>query len=379
MVTTRTAHEKNEAVQALKEEADALGITVQELLEHIKKAEDGGGKPKAKKVAAKHKKGKAKKTGKGGKKKRAGTPTENQPPPKLQKRNPDYNSDDGGDDDDVSEEGVDELSVYQYDSPDEDSEEEEAKIGGKRRASSGNNGPHEPNTSVLIMELLGKGKKKEAKKKMKVAIKKIVRTWLFKFKKFIEDDTERDVAASIVLQKLNFQGLGDDEGKAWVSTYGQFVVTCLNDARGYAQSGVKKVCEKWWSGHEKTLIEEEWLEKILKRDLDMEKEDDYKVFKWWVTKVLPKCCGYAGGWDVKKYFYTSIQDAFNPKMPVDMAVTPSTEAIGAWFIECNYTAWPEQFYVKQECPSYEMVKHYIGTDKKPVSAPNSFVSMSCLP
>jgi len=226
----------------------------------------------------------------------------------------------------------------------------------------------------LIVSLLASGKKAEAKGKMLLAIRRAVRLNLFWFKKFIEEQTSRDIAAGHVLEQLNFKDIDEEATKSWIDTCGTFVVKHINEARGYVQTGIKKVMFNCWCANGKVVLDKKWYPLILKRQLDMTKDEDYKVFKFWVTKVIPKACGHAGGWDEKKCCYKKIQNAVNKKDPNDMAVTASTEAVAAWILENNYTNGPQQWAVKVDHPTLTMEKHHNGADKKPL-----YVNMAFLP
>jgi len=226
----------------------------------------------------------------------------------------------------------------------------------------------------IVLALMASGQKEKAKNKMCLAIRKVVRTQLFGFKKLIDDNSDRDVAAEWVLSQLNFKDFDDEATAAWLETHGPFVTKVVNESRGCAQTGVKKVVHEWWDVHAKTMIDKKWLPLILTRQLDMKKLDDYEVFRWWVTEALPKCCGYAGGWDDKKYKFMEVWNACNPNKPQDVAVTASTEAIGAWHIENNCTAWPAQWAVKAEHPTLKLEKHCNDANGNPISVANSKVS-----
>jgi len=211
---------------------------------------------------------------------------------------------------------------------------------------------------------------------MLLAIRRVVRLNLFRFKKFIDEETSRDIAAEYVLLQLNFKDIDEEAKQSWIDTYGTFVVKYINEARGYAQTSIKKVMFNYWGANGNVVLDKKWYPLILKRQLDMTKVQDYEGFKLWVTEIIPKACGYAGSWDEKKYCYKEIQNAVNKNDPNDMAVTASTEAVAAWILENNYTNWPQQWAVKAEHPNLKMEKHYNGADKKPVSVANSYVSFS---
>ena len=358
MASTRKTKAKQAAMKKLKAEATKRGMSVEDLLQEMKSGgQDGQKKPQA--ARAKKANGKNSKS------------NDEEELPRLLKRKPDYDSDDEDDDD-----GFDETEGYRYESDDDDEDEVEMFEAQRSRA----HAPKpkvQPPDSELIMSLLACGKKAEAKGKMKLAIRRVVRLNLFRFKKFIEEETSRDIAAEYILEQLNFKDIDEEAKKSWIDTYGPFVVKYINEARGYAQTGIKKVMFNYWSANGKVVLEKKWYPLILKRNLDMTKDQDYEVFKLWVTEIIPKACGYAGGWDEKKYYYKEIQNAVNEKNPNDMAVTASTEAVAAWILENNYTNWPQQWAVKDAYPTLKMEKHYNGADKKPLSVANSYVSFLC--
>jgi hypothetical protein len=105
----------------------------------------------------------------------------------------------------------------------------------------------------------------------------------------------------------------------------------------------------------------------------MDKKEKYELFRLWVTEFLPKAVGFAGGWDEKKYLYTEIAKCFPDDDPKDLAVTPATEAICAWFLENSSKSWMECFAAKDTRPAFALEKHYNDDKGNAVSAKNSFV------
>jgi len=185
----------------------------------------------------------------------------------------------------------------------------------RSRSSAPKSKEEQPPDWELIMSLLASDKKAEAKGKMLLAIQRVVRLNLFWFKKFIDEETSRDIAAECVLLQLNFEDIDEEAKKSWIDTHGTFVVKCINEARGGAQAGIKKVMFNCWCANGKVVMDKKWHPLILKRQLDMTKDKDCEVFKLWVTEIIPKACGCAVGWDKKKCCYKEIQNAVNKKTP----------------------------------------------------------------
>jgi len=369
MAATRKTREKQAALKKLHAEAKKRGMSVKDLLQE-KKAEGQDGQKKPPAAPAKKANGRNSKS------------NDDEELPTLLKRKANYDSDEEDNDD-----GFDKTEGYRYESDgndesDGDDEDKVALFEAQRSPSSAPKSKEEqPPDSELIMSLLASRKKGEAKGKMLLAIRRVVCLNLFPFKKFIDEETSWDIAAKYVLLQLNFRDIDEEAKKSWIDTYGTFVVKYINEARGYVQTGIKKVIFNYWCANGKVVLDKKWYPLILKRQVDMTKDKDYEVFKLWVTKIIPKACGYAGGWDKKKYYYKEIQNAVNKKDPNDMAVTASTEAVAAWILENNYTNWPQQWAVKADHPTLKIEKHYNGADKKPLSVSNSYVSffMSYLP
>jgi hypothetical protein len=370
---TRTQKEQKVAIAAVQAQAEAAGLSVDEYLSAIQKEKEGASAPQdgrdwppqSKRKNSRKKRGANEPDG--SKKKRS---AQGEPASKSAKR---PNLEEEGD---TELEGDDRArdSNYAYSSCEEDEDTDavfDAQFAKKKPLIA----KPKFTDAQLVLQLMADGQPKEAKKKMLLAIRKVVRTRLFRYKKFVDDDTDKELACQIVLQCLKFKDMDDQAKKQWISTYGSYVVQSINACRGYVQSGIKKVMHNRWSTKGKKAFNLALLPLLLKRELDMEKPEHYEIFKLWVTEILPKCCGFAGGWDEKKYFYITISQDFNANNPVEMSVTPSTEAIGAWFIENNEKAWPAQWAVKENYPGFKMEKHIKHPDKDEVVPANkSFVS-----
>ena len=137
--------------------------------------------------------------------------------PSLHKRRVNHDSDDEDDDD-----GFDETDQYRYESDDDDEDEVEMFEAQRSRAHAPKS-KEQPPDSELIMSLLASGKKAEAKTKMLLAIRRVVRLNLFRFKKFIDEETSRDIAAEYVLLQLNFKDIDEEAKQSWIDTCGPFV------------------------------------------------------------------------------------------------------------------------------------------------------------
>jgi hypothetical protein len=374
---TRTQKEQKVAIAAVQAQAEAAGLSVQDYLSALQDEKKGATAPQEGRnwpPQSKRKNGRKKRGANepdGSTKKRA---AQGEIASKSAKRP------------NLEEEGVPEFEEgddrgrdpnYAYSSCDDDEDTEsvfDAQFAKKKPLIA----KPKFTDAELVLQLMAQGQPKEAKKKMLVAIKKVVRTQLFRYKKFVDDDSDRKLACEIVLMCLKFKDMDDRATAEWIETYGSYVVTCVNAARGYVQSGIKKVMYNRWSTKGKKAFDIKLLPLLLKRELDMENPQHYEVMKLWVTEILPKCCGFAGGWDEKKYYYITISQDFNPDNPIEMSVTPSTEAIGAWFIENNEKAWPAQWAVKENYPGLKMEKHIKHPDKDEVVPANkSFVSPLC--
>jgi len=260
MAATRKTKEKQAAVKKLRAEAKKRGMSVEDLLQE-KKAEGQDGHKKPRAVPAKKANGRNSKS------------NDNKEMSTLLKRKADYDSDDDDDDD-----GYDKTEGYHYKSDDGD-EDEVALFEAQLSRASAPKSKEQPPDSELIMSLLASGKKAEAKGKMLLAIRRVVCLNLFRFKKFIDEETSWDIAAEYVLLQLNFKDIDEEAKQSWIDTYGTFVVKYINEARGYAQTGIKKVMFNYWCANGQAVLDKKWYPLILKHQLDMTKVQDYEVFK----------------------------------------------------------------------------------------------------
>ena len=103
---------------------------------------------------------------------------------------------------------------------------------------------------------MSQGKKQEAKKKMLLTLNDLVRKGLYRFKKFIEDEDERQIAAEWALSALGFPDMDERATAKWMETYEPHVVKFINSARGYAQTGIKKIMwENWGISVNKAIMD----------------------------------------------------------------------------------------------------------------------------
>jgi len=180
--------------------------------------------------------------------------------PGLLKRKANYDSDNEEDDD-----GYDKTKPYNYELDDDDENKVAMFEAQRSRASAPKSKEEQRPDSELIMGLLACGETGKAKKKMLLAIQRVVRLNLFQFKKFIDEETSRNIVAECVLAQLNFKDIDEEAKKSWIDTCDTFVVKHFNKARGHAQTGVRKVMCNYWCTNGKVVLDKKWYPLNLKR------------------------------------------------------------------------------------------------------------------
>ena len=198
----------------------------------------------------------------------------------------------------------------------------------------------------------------------------------WKIKKFVTSPQALEAFAYKILDRCNIPELmGEDEAtqalrKVWVDTNKHLVLKALNEQRNYAQGRIKDACEKYMemeSNEENKMPSLEVLEKIIKREIDPDNDEEWEAFGWYWTDLLPKAVGNGSDWCPDLCNYLTISAGAPPDSPNEPYVTPSTEAFAYIAISNNIVRWPALRNAKIQYGSDKTYICKVLKDKKVVT------------
>jgi hypothetical protein len=108
--------------------------------------------------------------------------------------------------------------------------------------------------------------------------------------------------------------------------------------------------------HEGTLPTEAMLKKCLERKIDLKKDDEVAVMKWYWDDLMAMAAGNSDDWHVDKRHYVLLSTGAPPKKDARPYITPSTEAIALAFVENNRSKWPAIYAAKQQHPKAKEIR-----------------------
>ena len=170
---------------------------------------------------------------------------------------------------------------------------------------------------------------------------------LFRNAKFANGPDQRRAVTAKCLEKMDLEDFrGDTPDKValrnrWIKANEGTVIKKLNKVRNYAGTQSRNAANSWMKengGHLPTL---EALEKCLKRDLDMDNDDDYELFKWCCDELIPSACGTQSLWNPEKRHCLTMSTAAPPNKPGSKHITSSTEAMAVCYVENFRSKWTE--------------------------------------
>ena len=212
---------------------------------------------------------------------------------------------------------------------------------------------------LAIVRSKSKGKKSDVQNNDETLalIKDCVRKHMWGLCKIVNSKKTQQKAALMCLSLLHleeFDGTGEEYDvlrDEWVETYSHIVTSELNNLRSYVQNRVKHACFHWMEDHNGIMPSEALLKKVIDRDIDLEKEEEVEVMKWWWDDTLVYAAGNLDDWHPDKRHYMPISTASPPDIPAKLYIMPSTEGIAMAFIENNRSKWKALFDAKKRFPS----------------------------
>ena len=188
-------------------------------------------------------------------------------------------------------------------------------------------------------------------------IKDVVKTKIFRSVKFVptSDKDEMKVGRKIFgyleLEIAQLQGMTKPEKESWIRAHLNVFAAAINNARSYAISEMKKVAMKYYETHGDSLPTIEQILACATRKIDLTKEDETKIFRWYWDVLLPKACGNMTDWGKDKRHYATISLAAPKDNPSKPYVTPSTEAFCVLQFHNNRENWASMAAIKKEHPN----------------------------
>ena len=177
-------------------------------------------------------------------------------------------------------------------------------------------------------------------------IKSLVRKRIFKTFKFTTSEEQNMYYVNAVVSALNIEEhKGNDAANIkkraeFVVKYAKYIKRCLNDARNYVQSEMKKSCFAYLEKDPNNTIPDfRKLLLCLQRKLEINDENK-PVILFYMDLMMPKMTGNGDDYNEKIRYYETISDAKSDPDQAEMDVTCETEAFGLLVIENNYTKWP---------------------------------------
>lgn len=190
-------------------------------------------------------------------------------------------------------------------------------------------------------------------------IEAITKYWLSRTHKFIEtDEIGMDVTEKVLAKIPRYHALDRPTQNAWVVTYKQSVYTALNAWRNYVQSQMKDVCDNWMNAIGKSELPGS--DKILAcalRNIDVEDDEQYALFKIYWEKFLPKTTK-AALWGSSERHYKIVSEAKLglPEAPNVKMFPPSTEAFVVTVYENCFKKWMDIHQWKKDNPGCKLPK-----------------------
>ena len=180
---------------------------------------------------------------------------------------------------------------------------------------------------------------------------------VFAIQKFAKGDgTQHMLASFVLLHGRPGHGMTQSERTGWCKEFGNYCASELNRHRSTVQSSIKKEFRAIWDNtNPKVLIPLDRWEACLNRDLDLNSDRDLADFAVYCDKIMAKATGTKARWNEEHRGYFCLFNGKPPngKRPIDLYVTPETEAYGMLIIAGNWSRWTAQFQVTDKYPKYK--------------------------
>jgi hypothetical protein len=153
----------------------------------------------------------------------------------------------------------------------------------------------------------------------------------------------------------------------WVDKNSSKLAGIFNSNRQYVVSGLKKKFHaKILAGTAANLPTQKKILGCATRDkkvINLEKEEDFKIYDWYVSVLLPQVPGEASVWNKNVRLYQTISEAFVDDKKKLHRITAEHEAFTVLTYENYFSAWKELYVVKVAHPSKKQSHVSKATDK----------------
>ena len=227
--------------------------------------------------------------------------------------------------------------------------------------------PYAPDEGQLANELeiakaakMHKDAKTKGQSQMEVLIKQVIKRDVWRAVKLAYGEKKQRKAAELCLSALNlrdFQGNSNEVKKRrqdWVDNYFRVVTGQTNEHRGYVQTQIRGAALKYMEANDGNFPPVEKLLACLERKIDLDNEEDAKVFEVYWDTLIPKAAGNKHDWNTAHSHYVRMCDGAPPNKPHSLYVTPSTEAFLVAVCESNEERWAETYRQKQLNPGKQV-------------------------
>ena len=159
--------------------------------------------------------------------------------------------------------------------------------------------------------------------------------------KFITCKEEEDETAEYTYKLIYGEDNVDlDKMYSWCETYKKTIRENLYAKRNYVASRIKDCAWKIFESGQ-TLPSLEMIRKCIGRKIDVENEDEMRIFKWYWEDLLPKVVG-ASEWGPAVRYYNTITLYMIPNEPKKrVLITPNDEAMICVLWDNQYDKWHE--------------------------------------
>jgi hypothetical protein len=188
-----------------------------------------------------------------------------------------------------------------------------------------------------------------------------IKSYAWRGIKIVTDEGVAKLLARKLLESMNLEGYVGNSTEAkqkrdeWVELHTNFVVNIHNKHRCYVVNRIKEQCAKpYLDEHNGKLPPMEDVIRMLRRNFNPVDEHDYKLMKWYWTKLIFFATGNTEDWGPDTHLFSTMSTAGPPNANGDskkLYVPPSTEAFAVLTLEGNHEKWTYMHKIKKEYPN----------------------------